>query len=273
MILIPFVFFLAQEPLPADAIMARVAENQDRAEQARAIFVYHQDVLVRLNRSNGKLAREEYNEYAVTPTPNGITRERQVFRGKYMDHGQTVEFDKPGFERESLDADAGITKAFSQSFGNDKSRDGIDHDLFPFTAKEQPKYDFHLEGAEDYLATPVYRITFEPNKRRKPDDDDECWAGEALVQRDEFQPVLITTHLAEKIPMWVRAVLGTDVKAPGFKVTYKKFDEGLWFPVTYGGEFQFKVLLLYSRNVGLSIRNSGFQRAAVDSSISYANDR
>ena len=33
----------------ADAIMSRVAENQTRAEVARAGFVYRQDVLVRLS--------------------------------------------------------------------------------------------------------------------------------------------------------------------------------------------------------------------------------
>ena len=85
--------------------------------------------------------------------------------------------------------------------------------------------------------------------------------------------MLVTTHLAEKIPIWVKTVLGTDVKALGFKVTYKKFDEGLWFPVTYGGEFQFKALFLYSRKVGLSLRNSDFHRADVQSSVTYAGNR
>ena len=268
MIALPLILFLAQEPLAADTIMARVAENQDHAEQARSNFVYHQDVLIRLNRSNGKLAREEYSEYAVTPAANGNHRERQVFRGKYFDHGKTIEFTKPGFEHKSLDADAGITQSFD-GFGDDqKSRDGIQRDLFPLTSKEQRKYRFTFAGEEDYFGTPVYRVTFEPRKTA-PDDDDESWAGEALIERNEFQPVLVTTHLAEKIPVWVKTVLGTDVKALGFKVTYRRFDQGLWFPVTYGGEFQFKALFLYSRKVGLSLRNSDFHRADVQSSVTY----
>ena len=272
MTLLPFILFLAQEPLTAETVMTRVAENQDRANEARAAYVYHQDILIRLNRTNGKLAREEYSEYTVTPTPNGTQRERLAFHGKYMDHGKTVEFDKPGFQHKSLDADAGITGGLSDSFGNDKkSRDGVERDLFPLTTKEQRKYRFHLETEEDYLGTAVYRITFEP--RKNTGDDDECWAGEALIHRDEFQPVLVTTHLAEKIPMWVKTVFGTDVKALGFKVTYKKFADGLWFPVTYGGEFQFKALFLYSRKVGLSLRNSDFHRLAAHSEVSYADIR
>jgi len=269
MILLPFVLFLAQEPISAGAIMLRVAENQDRADQARSNFVYHQDVLIRLNRSNGKLAREEYSEYTVTPTANGTRRERQVFRGKYVDHGKTVEFTKPGFEHQALDADAGIAEGLGESFGGDKkSRDGIERDLFPLTSREQRKYRFHLDGEEDYLGTPVYRITFEPV--RNSGEEDEAWAGEALIERNEFQPVLVTTHLAEKIPVWVKAVLGTGVKSLGFKVTYQKFDQGLWFPVTYGGEFQFKALFLYSRKVGLSLHNSDFHRAEARSAVSYA---
>ncbi len=236
MILLPIVLFLAQEPLTADAIMARVAENQDRADQMRADFVYHQDVLIRLNRSNGKLAREEHSEYTVTPTPQGIQRERQTFSGKYVDHGKAVEFDQPGYEHKNIDIDAGLVSGLTDSFSNEKSRDGIERDLFPLTSKQQRKYRFHLGGTEDYIGIPVYRITFEPRKKTSVLDDDigddDLWAGEALIHRDEFQPVLITTRLAEKIPVWVKAVFGTDVKALGFKVTYKKFDQGLWFPVT-----------------------------------------
>lgn len=279
MILLPMVLFLAQQPLTADDIMARVAANQDRADQARADFVYHQDVLIRLNRANGKLAREEYSEYTVAPTPDGTKKERSLFRGKYMDRGKEVEFDKPGYEHKKLDVDAGLLTSLSDSFANDKkSRDGIEHDLFPLTSKQQRKYIFHLEGTEDYRGTSVYRITFEPGKKPPLMDvdesgDDDVWAGEVLIDRDEFQPVLITTTLAEKIPLWVKAVFGTDIKALGFKVTYKKFDEGVWFPITYGGEFQVKALFLYSRKIGISMRNSDFQRADVHSHVTYAEAR
>ena len=277
MILLPMLLFLAQDPLSADDIMARVAANQDRADQMRADFVYHQDVLIRLNRKNGKLAREEYSEYTVAPTADGTKKERQLFRGKYMDRGKEVEFDKPGYEHKKIDIDAGLLIGLSESFVNDKkSRDGIEHDFFPLTSEEQRNYVFHLEGTEDYRGTPVYRITFEPKKKPalldadEEGDDEDVWAGEALIDRGEFQPVIVTTTLAEKVPLWVKAVLGTDVKALGFKVTYKKFDQGVWFPVTYGGEFQVKGLFLYSRRIGISMRNSGFHHADVHSHITYA---
>jgi hypothetical protein len=260
--------------------MARVAENQDRAVEMRTAFVYHQNVLVRVNRSNGKLAREEYSEYTVTPTPQGTEKKRTLFRGKYADHGKTVDFDHPGFEHKKIDFDAGFVSSIEDSLLNDKrSRDGIAHDFFPLTSKEQRKYNFKLEGTEDYRGTPVYRITFAPKKKPfildadEAGDDEADWAGEVLVHRGEFQPVLITTTLAEKIPLWVKAVFGTDVRELGFKVTYKRFDEGLWFPVTYGGEFKFRALFLYSRRIGLSLQNSDFERTAVDSKINYAGVR
>lgn len=253
--------------------MLRVALNQDRDQEMRTAFVYHQNILVRLHRANGKFAREEYGEFTVTPAPKGITRERTLFRGKYVDHGKEIEFDQPGFEHKSIDIDADFAKSLMEDFGNDKeSRDGVDHDCFPLTSKEQSKYKFHLEGTEDYRGTPVYRVTFAP--RKKPsiydDDDNGSWAGEVLVDRNEFQPVLVTSKLAFKIPAWVKVLFGTNVQQLGFKVTYKKFDEGLWFPVTYGGEFKLKALFFYSRRVGMSMQNSDFQRAVVNSKVSYA---
>ncbi len=59
---------LAQTPDAAE-IMRRVSENLDREEAARAAFVYDQNVFVRLQRANGKLAREETRQYSVAPTP------------------------------------------------------------------------------------------------------------------------------------------------------------------------------------------------------------
>ena len=81
----------------AESIMAKVAENQDRAQAARAEFVYKQKMMIRLKRGNGKLAREEEREYTVTPTEKGIKKELTLFVGKYENKGRVTEYDKPGF--------------------------------------------------------------------------------------------------------------------------------------------------------------------------------
>ena len=274
MITAPLWFLLTlQPPTTADAIMARVAMNQERDQEMRTAFVYHQNILVRLQRANGKFAREEYGEFTVTPTPHGVTREQTLFRGKYAAHGKEIEFDQPGFEHKSIDIDADLAKSFFEDFGNDKeSRDGVDHDFFPLTWKEQRKYTFQLEGTEDYRGTPVYRITFAPRKKpslTSDDDDQGVWTGEVLVHRDEFQPVLITSRLAMKIPKWVTVLFGTNVQQLGFKVAYQKFDNRLWFPVTYGGEFKLKAVFLYSRRIAMSMQNSGFERAVVSSKVKF----
>ncbi len=39
-----------------------------------------------------------------------------------------------------------------------KSKDGIARDLFPLIAKEQRKYDFRLQGEEDYRGTPCIEL-------------------------------------------------------------------------------------------------------------------
>src|SRR5258708_2469359 len=93
MILIPLFLFFAAPPVEtAESIMAKVAQNQDRAEQARTAFVYQQNVLVRANYTNGKLAHEQYSEYTIRPTPTGVKKDRTLFTGKYVDHGKVIEY-------------------------------------------------------------------------------------------------------------------------------------------------------------------------------------
>ena len=70
--------------------------------------------------------------------------------------------------------------------------------------------------------------------------------------------------------MAVQILLGTNLKHLGFKVAYKKFEDGLWFPVSYGGEFHLRAVFFYKRTVALSLINSGFQRADVSSTVSFA---
>lgn len=263
----------AQPAETAYDIMGRVGDNQERAQTMRSAFVYHQQVLTRFKRNNGKLAREEIRDYTVTPTADGVKKELTHFEGRYAKSGKLITYDKPGFEYKSLDIDGDLAKDLTEDLTNDsKSRDGIGGDLFPLTCERQRKYNFKLEGGEDYRGTEVWRISFTPRKPSLLDCDEEdsgCWSGEVLVDKREYQPVLITTWLAKNLPLAVRTLLGTDLKHVGFKVTYKKFDEGLWFPVSYGGEFHVRGVFFYKRHIAIALTNSGFRRAEVNSRISF----
>jgi hypothetical protein len=67
----------------------------------------------------------------------------------------------------------------------------------------------------------------------------------------------------------VKILLGTNIQQLGFKVTYGKFDDNLWFPVNYSGELKIRVLFLYARTISLGLVNSGFQNADVKSTIVF----
>jgi hypothetical protein len=260
---------LAQEPT-VDQIMARVAENQARSQDMRRAYVYNQKVLARFHRTNGKLAREERSEYLVTPTPAGVDKKLMHFEGKVQRKGQLVSYDDPNKEIKELDIDGDLMRDMVNDMTSDKdTKDGIGHDLFPLTAAEQARYIFTLESKESkdtYRGKPVYRVSFHP----KPHQEDGAdWKGEALIDAAECQPVRVSTNLAWKMPMAVKVLLGTNVKGAGFTVTYEKFDDGLWFPVSYGGEFQIRAVFFYARNMSVSMVNSGFTRAKVSSKIAY----
>src|SRR6266478_5891186 len=161
-----FFLFVPQPADTAESIMARVAENQDRAEQMRTSYVYHQNVLVRLQRYNGKFTREEYSEFTVTPNATGTKKTRTHFLGKYASHGKVIDYDNPGYQYKAVDIDGPLAQSLADSMSNnDKTKDGLAHDLFPLTAKEQKQYSFHLEGTQDYHGIPVYRITFESGSK------------------------------------------------------------------------------------------------------------
>ena len=239
----------------ADQIMAKVAQNQERSVEARTHYTFHQNVLTRLLHTNGKLDEDEMVDYAITPTPKGIKKEKLAFMGHKLVKGKVVEYHDP---KES---------EWHMNVGEDDTgmdRDEIDRDLFPLTANKQEHYRFHLEGVEDYQGMPVYHITYTPK------DDEWEWSGEVLVEQKDYQPVLVTSYLAKKLPLGVRVLLGTNLEQLGFKVTYKKLEDGVWFPSSYGGEFKLRAAFFFARRFGLSVVNSDFQKYDVSTKVTFS---
>jgi hypothetical protein len=257
----------AEEQVSASSLMARVAANQERSVGARAQWTYKQELLVRMNRKNGKMAREEFREYAVMPDDKGTKREMVRFEGKYERDGKVLSYSSPHFEYKDLDIDGDVVSDLAEDMMTDKnSRDGIDKSLFPLTGQEQTKFNFKIAGRETFKDREVWRVTFEPK-------EEGTWAGEALIDVEQAQPVLVTTRFGKNIPLLVKTLLGTDLQYAGFKVEYKELEPGVWFPVRYGGEFYVRAVFFYKRKVGMTLSNSEFRRADVNSSIEYLAER
>ena len=245
--------------------MQRVAANQDRAMEERARWAYSQSVLTRLHRTNGKLAREEQKEFAVAPTGDGIAKKLTAFTGSYESKGRMHPYDKPGHQYKGVDIDGELADELADDFVSDgKGKDGISPGLFPLNAREVAKYDYTLHGVTKFAEAEVYRLTFRP---KKGNSDGPIWNGEVLVDTKEFQPVLITTDFAKKVPLAVRTLLGTNVSNLGFKVQYRRVADGVWFPASFGGEFKLRAVFLYARKISISMRNSAFQKVDVQSRI------
>ena len=272
---------LAQTP-GIQEIMARVAESQAKSLDARRAYVYDQEELLRMKRPGGKLVREERLNYAVIPSDAGIRKELIKCAGKYDLHGAFVPYSEPGYRYKDLDLDGEFMTDIEGSTGESKARDGISHDYFPLTASAQARYNFFLEGAETVRGRAVYRVRFEPRLRAghnlgalnldfdgNDDDDQASWKGVVLIDAAEFQPVSVTTDLATKIPLAVKVLLGTDVKGLGFSIAYERFEDGVWFPVSFGGEFEIRGLFLYRRTISVSLVNKNFRHVDVNSTVAY----
>jgi hypothetical protein len=155
-----------------------------------------------------------------------------------------------------------LVQGFRDDAINDQSKDGIARDLFPLNSEEQKQYIFELAGQETSRGRRVYRVRFRPL-----DKGNLTWEGEALIDAAEAEPLRVFTHLSRRIPFWVRTMLGTDLPGIGFNVEYRRFDAGLWFPVSFGAEFRLHVLFLINREITISVENSAFERTKVESRI------
>jgi hypothetical protein len=251
----------AQQPLTADEIMARVAANQDKAVELRTHYVYKQHAHTASLKTNGKLMREETDDYNVFPTPKGVDRKLVAISGRYWHKGKYLSFDsEPIPEAGSVDAD--LTHDWMHDRDQQTTRDGVQSHLFPLTSENQKDYEFHLVGEETMRGRSVYHIGFEPKDKK-----DYAWKGEAFIDKAEFEPVTVFTKLSRKLPFFVRGIMGVDVPGVGFNVTYVRLEEGVWFPETFGTEFQLHLFHIFSRTVTVSLKNSDFEKTHVDTKI------
>jgi hypothetical protein len=257
---------VAQTKPPIGEIMARVAENQAKSVEARKQFVYKQEELVALRRSNGTVDCQGKREYTVAPGPRGIDRQLVNSEGSLGSCSFNFENDS-GDKGVSLNMNSDSTEGFSTSMGNTK--DGVPRDLFPLTAHQQRLYEYKLRGTEMAKGRSVYRVSFRPNHQRDADGDEGYWKGEALIDAEEFQPVMVTTDLTAKIPMAVRVLLGTNVRGVGFSVSYQRVADGVWFPASFGGEFKVNVLFFFRRTMAINVKNGDFKRTDVKSDVAF----
>ncbi len=258
---------LAAETLTADEIMRRVAENQTKAQEARASYVYDMNVFVRLKRANGKLAREESRDYVVAPGATGAKRKLVNVAGKILDGKKETTYSEAGYKTKDMDIDGSLTDSFARDAMWRKGEMGPMMSWFPLTDARRKYYDFSLKGEEHFGGYDVYKIDFDGHG-----EDDDCWKGEALIEKNEFQPVLITSHWTCKIPTAVTIMLGINVHNIGAKITYQRFDKGVWFPVASGGEMKLRVFFGYARTIAFSAKNSGFRKADVQTAIEFEGE-
>jgi hypothetical protein len=251
----------AEDSPTADAIMARVATNQDSSEKLRSQYIYQQHIKIITRKTSGKILREETADYHVIPKPDHTERTLEQLTGRYWHKGKYEDFSgEPVPEPDSTDGD--LIHEFREDLTNDKSKDGLAKDLFPFTSDEQKNYKFRLLGQELFETRQSYHIAFTPI-----DDDDIDWAGQAYIDTQEFQPIYVFTKLSRRMPFGVRTFLGTDLPGIGFAVHYRRQDDGVWFPISLGSEFRIRALFLFNRTMTISLENKAFEHTHVESKI------
>ena len=290
----------------AESVMNRVAVNQDAAEAERTHYLYVQHAKMTSRRGKTVMC-EEITDYRFTPSagdtheqllkvdghflknknyiayttllPRDEDKPKDADKNKQGDSqtqaNNTNEKDKkkdkkdkekdkdPVFDPnsdETLDRD--LVENVRWSLLHDKSKDGIAQHLFPLTSKDQANYTFRMIGCEHLNDRDVYHIAFRPKEK-----NDFGWSGDAYIDTTAFQPVLVTTGMARKIPFAVRTLLGTDVPGLGFSIRYAPQPDGVWFPVNFSTEFKIHVLYFFHRQIILDAHNRDFEKTHVTTRI------
>ena len=265
----------AISPAPtADAIMARVAANQDRAQAARAHYVYVQHA--RVASLKGRTVRcVEVTDSRITPSPSGSTQQLLKLDGKLLHKGKYISYNKLRARTQDSSTkadnndelsdnddttDRDLVENMRETIIDSDSKDGIDPSLFPLTSKSQADLEFKLLGRAPMNGRDTFHIEFKPR-----DKNDLTWKGDAYIDAVEFQPVLVRTKLSRNLPLGVRVLLGTDVPGLGFTITYAPQKDGVWFPESFGTEFKVHILFFFRRQITLSAENRDFDKTHVTS--------
>jgi hypothetical protein len=283
-------------PLTADQIMAKVAANQDRTQAARTHYIYQQHIRIASRKPGGKVMCEEITDSRVSPQQKESPQQLLTLDGRYWQKGRYVHYTtlqdqdaaasaaskgetakgetpkdgavKDGApkdkevktEKEDLDGlDIDLVENLRKNLADDKSKDGLGKGLFPLTTEQQSQYLFKLEGQQTMNGRDVYRVSFRPK-----DKNDFDWKGEAFIDVQEFEPVVVYTQMSRKMPLAVRALLGTNLPGLGFSVTYDREPDGVWFPVSFGTEFRLRVLFFLVRDISMSLANTHFEKTHAD---------
>ncbi len=271
--LIPIVLLAAVSALPfpadelptADAIMARVATNQDSSEKLRSQYIYQQHIQIITRKTSSKVVREEAVDYQVVPKPDHSEWSLQKLAGRYWHKSKYENFNgEPAPEADSIDGQ--LIHDFREGLTKQNSRDGLARNLFPLTTEKQKQYKFSLMDQEPFEGRPSYHIAFTPK-----DNNEIDWAGEAYIDAQEFQPIYVFTKLSRRIPFGVRTFLGTDLPGVGFAVHYRRQEDGVWFPVSLGSEFRIRALFFFNRKMTVSLENKAFEHTHVQTKITAAD--
>jgi hypothetical protein len=203
-------------------------------------------------------AADQKKEKDATDKSQEKERDEEAGKKKHKEKDKEPAFDPDSDE--TIDRD--LVENMRRNLIHDKSKDGINAHLFPLTSKNQADYTFRMMGRERLNSRDVFHITFRPKKK-----DDFGWSGDAYIDSNAYQPVLVTTAMARKIPFAVRTLLGTNVPGLGFTVTYAPQADGVWFPITFSTEFKIHVLYFFHRQIFLNAENREFEKTHVSSRI------
>ena len=256
----------AEESLTAEAIMARVATNQDSSEKLRSQYIYHQHIQVISKKPSGKVLREETADYHVVPKPDHTERTLEQLTGRYWHKGKYESFSgEPVPEADSTDGE--LVHDFRDDVTDEKSKDGLAHDLFPLTTDEQKNYKFRLLDHEPFEGRPClpHRLSLRRTTRTRIGPARPISMPRSSSRFTFLRSSLSPCRLASG-NLWGSTF---PVSASRFTTGDRTMESG--FPPAWAANFAFRVFFFFNRTMTVSLENKAFEHTHVQTRITGAD--
>lgn len=249
-------------------IVQNMAQNVERASDARRLYVYDKNASTGLWTSgvavSRRVARYEERRYVVTGA-YGQVLAVDALKGECRYRELVEPYTLPGFLCPGLEAIAGAAGSLIVDLLDEgKSLDGVPYWLLPLRPAYLRFFQFALKGKGEFHGRPAYIIDLKPARAtspRLPLDDPyygaRAWEGTLWVDTEEAQLARVEARSNPARGLFSHTAFG---------IEYERVSKDAWFPasscnVLWGGVAGARV----------SFQNSDFRRMDVLSQIEYVS--
>jgi hypothetical protein len=252
----------------AESIAAKMAENLERATDARRLYIYDKDASTGLWKHgvgiSSRVARYDHRRYVSTGAYGQVIA-ADGFQGECQNSMGVQSYGDIGFSCRGLEqVTEKVERVIAGLLDDGRSLDGLPYWLLPFRPAYLRFFQFKLKGMGDFHGRSVYIISFKPRRGNSahlpvgdPHHDARPWEGTMWVDAEEGQLARVAARQSNP---------GGLFSISFFQIEYTRVSKDVWFPAS-------SCNALSGGRVGarVSFQNTSFREMDVRSQMEYVS--